>query len=157
MEKSQKEIVWTAPEFHYHHKSASWYWKLIGAAIVLAFISIWMKNFLFAVFIVIAAGTAMVWARRYPKHLDFKIDLKGVHIEKMKSYSYEELAGFAVKSGFGQLGELILQKKSKLDPYVKINIHNEDADEIKGFLKNRLEEIEYTDSLSDAISDMLKF
>ena len=49
-----KEIIWQAPEFRYRHKDESWYWLTIMATAVLFLISLWQKNFLFAIFAVIA-------------------------------------------------------------------------------------------------------
>ena len=47
-------IVWQIPEYEYRSKDVSWYWISLIAAIVLFAFAIWQKNFLFAIFVVIA-------------------------------------------------------------------------------------------------------
>lgn len=147
-----KEIKWRAPEFHYYHKGPGWYWISVMAAIVLIGFALWQKNFLFAVFIVIAELVILNWAQRRPADTDFSLDDKGLVIGGRKVYSYDALAGFAVKDQ-----ELILKKKSKLNPYFKILISEYDAGRIKDFLAQHLPEIEYEESLIEHLARLLKF
>lgn len=163
----KKEIIWTAPEFKYHQKDVSWYWLSILAAAVIILISLWLKNFLFAIFVVIAEIVLISWAKRQPKNIKFGINEKGISIGEAKFYEYKELKGFFLKegpaarpahlSGQGPEGELILKTNFKIEPYIKIFVFNGDIPEIKSFLKNHLEEIEYTESLHEAISKIIKF
>lgn len=152
-----KEIIWHAPEFKYQSKDISWYWLSIIAASILTLVSLWQKNLLFAIFIIIAETMLVIWAKELPKNLQFKLDKKGVHIGRIKSYNYEELSGFHIIEDEDKTGELILKTKNKLHPYIKILIASKDIPEIKEFLKNHLEEIDYEESLSDGISRMIGF
>lgn len=167
MTNPKKEIIWTAPEFEYHQKEVSWYWLSILAAAVIILISLWLKNFLFAIFVVIAEIVLISWAKRQPKNIKFKISEKGLFIGETKFYEYKELKGFFLREGLGTKpvrlpgqgpeGELILKTNFKIEPYIKIFVFNKDIPEIKSFLKNHLEEIEYTESLHEAISKIIKF
>jgi len=152
-----KEIIWHAPEFKYQSKDISWYWLSIIAASILTLVSLWQKNLLFAIFIIIAETMLVIWAKELPKNLQFKLDKKGVHIGRIKSYNYEELSGFHIIEDTDKTGELIFKTKNKLHPYVKILISSKDIPEIKEHLKNHLEEIDYEESLSDGISRMIGF
>ena len=157
MENPLKEIIWQAPEFKYQHKDISWYWLTIIAAAVMVLFSLWQKNLLFALFIILAETMLIFWAKESPKNLQFKIDKKGVQIGKIKSYGYEEISGFHISEKNDGDSELILKTKSKLHPFVKILIYNDDIAAIKGYLKNHLSEVEYEESLTDGFSKMIGF
>lgn len=152
-----KEISWQAPEFRYRYKDESWYWLTIMAAAILFLISLWQKNFLFAIFLIIAEAMVLIWAKELPRNFHFKLDKKGVHLGKMKFYSYEELIGFHLHESDNEISELILKTKHRFHPYVKILLLTGDAPEINKFLKKHLSEIEYEESLADSFSKMIGF
>lgn len=152
-----KEITWQAPEFRYRYKDESWYWLTIMAAGILFLISLWQKNLLFAIFIIIAEVMVILWAKELPKNLHFKLDKKGVHLGKIKFYSYEDLSGFHLHEEDGDISELVLKTKEKLHPYVKILLLTNDAPEIKKFLKKHVPEMEYEESLTDSLSKIIGF
>lgn len=152
----KKEIIWQAPEFEYQHKDVSWYWLTIIGSGFLVLLSLWQKNFLFAIFVVMAETMLVFWAKEFPKTLQFKINHHGIQLGRLKSYSYEELDGFHILELGGQ-SELILKTRHKLHPYVKILILQEGSEEIKNFLKERLPEIEYEESLSDHLFKRIGF
>ena len=102
------------------------------------------------------------WAKRPPQTLDFKIDRRGVAIGDIKFYPYEELSGFCVQELSGgddsPAGtELVLKTKTKIHPFVKINLPKKYAETVRSFLKKFVEEIEYEDSVSDAIDRIIGF
>ena len=147
-----KEIRWTAPEFHYHEKGPSWYWLSVIIAIVVAGLAIFLNNFLFAIFVVMAEVMMLFWARQRPRELEFYLDERGLVINGRKFYPYEAFMGFA---SYGH--EVIFQKKGRLASYVKVMAYPSDASRIKIFLSGRLPEIEYEESLFDHIFKLLRF
>jgi len=156
MEKHHQEINWQAPEFHYHYKDVSWYWLSVIIAGLIILTAIWQKNLLFALFAVIAEIVIIFWAKERPKILNFKLDNKKVHVDKITAYSYEDLEGFHIleKDDFN---ELILKTKSRMHPFIKIIMEDIDISRVRDFLKNHLPEIEYEESLTDHIHKLLKF
>ena len=157
MEKILKEIIWKAPEFKYYPKSVAWYGLSAAISVLLILFAVWQKNLLFGIFVIIAELTLISWANRQPKTLEFKIDKKGVAIGQIKFYQYEELTGFHIHDDLRGGLELILKTKSKLNPYVRINIIDKDIPEMKSFLKQFIPEIEYKESLSEDINRIIKF
>jgi hypothetical protein len=147
-----KEIRWRSPEFEHYEKGPTWYWLTIIITIILVAFSLWQRNFLFAVFIVIAALVIINWGKKTPREIEFKLDQRSLVIDANKVYPYEILAGFTIRDS-----ELILRRKSRLNPYVKILIPERDRERIKSFLIQHLPEIEYEESLTDHISKLLKF
>jgi hypothetical protein len=162
MDKERQEITWTASEYHFYRKGAGWYLLSLLAAIILFLIALWQKNLFFAIFVVIAEIVLIYWAKRLPQTLDFKINTKGVEIGDIKFYPYEELHGFCIQEITDSTespgsAELILKTKTKIHPFVKINIPKKYAETAKNFLKKFVKEIEYEDSVSDIIDRLIRF
>jgi len=156
-------IEWQAPEFEYYKKDVSWYWLSLMVGIVLLALSFWQKNFLFAIFIIIAWLVIVYSASRLPEVWNFKIDDKGIEIslantkESQKFYSYAEIEGFDIHLASDQYKELVLKFKSRPSPYLKINILANEEEKIKNFLLNHIPKEEYRISLSDLISKLIRF
>lgn len=157
MHDDSKEFIWKAPEFKYYAKSASWYWLSFLVVGILILFAIWQKNLLFIIFIIIAEIAVIIWAKRSPQDIEFKIDKNGIRIGEIKFYPYEDLIGFHIKENPGDASELILKTKSRLHPYIKITILDKDIPEMKDYLKEFLPEIEYEESLSDGIARIIGF
>ena len=161
---SENFISWQAPEFEYRPKDVSWYWLSLIAAIILIALAVWQKNFLFVVFVVIAWLVITSLADRFPTIWKFKIDEKGLNISlpnkksgNDKFYPYEDIEGFDIHYGGEEYKELVLKIKKKFSPYLKINIYAADEEKIKNFLLQRLSKDEYQISLTDSLSNLIKF
>lgn len=156
-QEQNKEFIWHAPEFKYHHKEASWYWisGLIAAALFIA--ALYQENILLAIFIILAEITTIILGKRLPKTIEFKINKDGIQCGKLAFYEYEGLTGFHIKKDNEEIGELILKTDSRITPVVKINIFMKDQEYIRDVLKNFLDEVEYEESFLDTISDKLGF
>src|SRR4030042_157887 len=158
--QDKEQISWQAPEFEYQRKDLSWYWLSLIFAIVLIALSIWQKNFLFAVFVVLAWLVIVYSTRRPPTVWNFSIDERGVQIDlpngdpsSIKFYPFEEINGFDLHEG----QNLVLKLKKKLSPYLKINFPAEQEEKIKNFLQKYIPEEEYASSLADSFSKLIKF
>jgi len=156
-----KEINWEAPEYKFRHKDASWYWISIIIGLLLVLVSLWQKNLLFALFIIVAEIMIIVWAKEIPKTRHFKLNNHGIHISTdkhtaIKSVEYENIKGFHIREE-DHNGELILITKNRLHPYLKILVAKRSVPEIKEYLKKYVIEVEYEESLSDHIEKIIKF
>lgn len=152
-----KEFSWKAPEFKYYYKESSWYWMAGIFFGILFLIALYQKSIVIAIFWILASATVMIWAKRLPKTIEFKVDDTGVHFGKLRFFPYEELIGFALKEDSEHAGELILKTDSKINPVIKINIYLKDRHHITEILKNFLDEVEYEESFSDRLSDLIGF
>lgn len=157
MSDSNKEITWQAPEFQYRYKNIFWYGASVALAAILIVLALWQNNLLFAIFVIIAEVMILFWAKETPRLLNFRLDNKGITIDKIKFYPYEDLKGFHVAQREDQSGALVLKTKNRLQSYVKILANADDIPKIKEFLKNYLKEIEYEESLVSHISDLIGF
>ncbi len=123
-------LQWTAPEFEHLEKSTTWYWGSMIVAVLLMGIALWQKNFLFAIFIMIAELAIFMLAGEKPKMWDFTIDDQGVTIENHKLYKYGIITMYDIHEFSDEYHELVLQTKSKLHHYIKIFIRVEDEEKV---------------------------
>ena len=157
-------IAWQAAEFEYQQKDPLWYWGSLAVALILLILAIWQKNFLFMFFVVVAEMVIIYFADRQPLLWDFKIDEHGIHIGKQKFYSYSDIDSLDIHPHAGgdinpekEYKELVIKLKSHFSPYLKINIHRQDEEKIKAFLLKFVPEQEHPESLSDALSKLIRF
>ena len=155
----EKEIIWSAPEYHHHEKGVAWHWLVIITAIVVVAAALWQKNFLFAIFAVIAAALMTSFGRKQPRTFNFKLSEKGLDIGGKFLYPYETLKGFSIvpNPDDSELSELILRTTKITNPWLRIIIAAQRAEAIKHFLAAHIPEIEYEEKLSDQIGKLLKF
>jgi len=154
-----EEITWSAPEYHYYEKNVSWYWIVLLMTIFFVGFALWQSNFLFAVFIIIASVLIIAWGKRPPRIITFSLSDKGLSVDEKKFYHFDSVEGFAISPDHMNDGfnELAIQTKGRISGWIKIIIEEEQADAIKALLTKHIEELEYTESLADHLSKLLKF
>lgn len=149
-------ITWRAPEFQYYEKDVSWYWLVTILGIVVLAAAFWQKNFLFAIFIIIAWGTVLVWGNRKPKKITIELDESGIKVEK-NFYPKEKFAHFFIIRGEEEWDRLILKPKSKLSQLLSFAIPHEEFDKVRKYCLNFWTETELPESLVDQLADFFKF
>lgn len=157
VQKEETLISWRAPESEYIPKDVSWYWLSLILSIVLLALAIWQRNFLFAVFIVIAWLVVVNVAGRFPPVWEFKLSDKGISIGQNKFYSWNEIAGFDIHETGEEHKELIFKFRSKISPLLKVNFPKEMEEKISRFLSKHLPRGEYKDSVADSLSKLVRF
>jgi hypothetical protein len=151
-------IKWQAPEFHYREKDVSWYWISVIVAIIILSVSVWQKNFLFAVFIVIAEILVLVWAGKKPRTLTFSLDEKGLSIDGKKFYPYSTIGAFAIsESSMDEWHELSFRFNHGLRPLLKTRIPAERSKEIEEALITVIQKTELEESLLDILEKLTGF
>jgi len=168
----ESAIIWQAPEFEFQKKDVSWYWMSLIIGIILLALTVWQRNFLFAIFIVVAWLVVVYSASRAPTNWNFKLSEKGIEIylsEKdeaaRKFYDFKEIEGFDIyintAAGMNEApkkyGELILKIKKRFSPYLKINFPSSDQEKIAEFLQKYIPKEEYSESLVDSFSKLIGF
>ena len=149
-------MKWSAPEYIQHDKDLSWYFLVIIIVAIIVVISLWQRNFLFAVFSVVAAFTLIAWARRQPNTIHFELDNNGLKIEN-SFYPKEGFTKFAIKNIDNQWSKLLLKKKHKVAFDLVIPVPTEEIDSVRGQCLNSWTETEYHESLVDELAEWLRF
>ena len=158
MKKEKKEapetLSWSAAEHEYAEKNAMWYLVLGGIALLLLIIALWQGNYFFAVFVVIAAVILTNFGKRRPKVFEFRVTTEGVGVGE-KFLPFEELESFMIRERQDALHELIVKKKTYVNPYVRIPVDEGTAEQARALLAVKLPEEEYEASLIDLFADWL--
>ena len=150
-------ISWRAPEFVYYKKDVGWYWLIAIIAILILAVSLWQKNFLFAVFIVLAAGTLITWGKRQPQQLTIELNDEGLMIGK-EFHPKEKFSHFYLKKEEAAWDKLIMKTKSKISPYLIVPLPRQKFDSVKKYCLNFWTEMEeFNEPLVDQLGDFLKF
>lgn len=155
---NEPALEWQAPSFKYYAKDVSWYWlSFIISLLIIAF-AVLQKNFLFAVFIFMAEISVLVLARRKPEIIKFRIDDKGLTIMD-KTYFFNDLEKFCLRPDVEDQNfeELIIKKKTYVNPYLKIFVDANISAEVHEILSKKLTEEQYEDSLLEVILKWLRF
>lgn len=155
---NSSRIEWEAPEFEYREKKVSWYWLSIIIAVLVLGFSVWRRNFLFGVFVVLAEILILVWGNRKPDMVMFVLNDTGLTIGEQKNYPYSDITGFAIEDDeSGGRVMLTLQFKKKLKPNARMEVPKERLGEVKGVLGKFVDEIEIQKSLIDTLEEFLGF
>lgn len=151
------EITWEAHEFEYREKGVSWYWlSIIVAALIVAF-SVWIRNFLFGLFIVIAEVLFIVWGNRVPRVIEFRLSDDGIEIDGQKFHALKEFESWSVNDLGNGYVELMLSFRSKVKTPLTVLVSEEHLEAIRTNLKALLKEVEHDPSLIDSIEKLTKF
>ena len=151
------EIKWNAPEFEYFEKGVSWYWlTIIASAIIIAF-SVWIKNFLFGFFIVIAEVLFIVWGNRVPRTVSFTLNDSELDADKTKGYLIKNFESWSAESANDDFTYIYFYFRSRVRAPLRVLVPQERIEEIRINLKTVLKEIEHQQTLLDSIEKFLRF
>ena len=156
----EKQITWSAPEFHYYEKGPMLYWALFGISSLLAILALFQQNFFFAVFIVIAAVLSGIWGARTPRTLHFALTERGLDIQERKLYPYDVFVGFSIVSPIPQsdsLSEIVFLGKGITGFKMRVIADKNVIPEIREELLKKIPELEYEESVAEHIGRILRF
>jgi len=154
-----QEIKWSAPEFHFYDKGVVWYWLIVLTTIIIVALALWQKNFLFAIFIIIASMLVITWGRQEPRTIDFTLSEKGLDIGEKQFIAFKDLAGFNIIETHDneEINELVLKSNKKVIGWTKVIIAKQRKNQINNLIEKHIPKIEYEESLADHLARILKF
>src|SRR3990172_9379409 len=132
------KIIWQTKEYEYKAKTPDWYWALGIIAVSGVVISIIYRNYLFAIFIILATIILTVHSHKVPETLEIEIGKKGVKIRK-EFHSYETIKAFWIEN-FAGGKRLLLSSKAILMPIIVLPIEEISEDEVRAMLLGHLKE-----------------
>ena len=149
-------IAWEAPEFEVTADRERF---LIPLGILLAgggIAALIFKNFLFAVFLLIAGGLVAAQARRVPRTMRFAVTARGVAAGN-RLYEFGDLKSFWISYDPPLFKELLVTSKKTLMPLVRVPLGDLDPLRLREILLRFLPEERHEESLIDIISKRLGF
>ncbi len=152
-----RSISWETLEYEHKDRHPDWFWMagLVGAlGIIIAIVTL---NFLFAVVILIATFTVMMYAAKKPEIVEVAINRRGVRV-KNDFYPYSNIKSFAVKD-VEEIGgdRLILHIDRFFLPHIVIKLEDADTEIVRDFLSEFLMEEPYEEPWIDFITERLGF
>jgi hypothetical protein len=152
-----ERISWQAYEHNHVEKNVDWFWSVGIIAAGGVFLSIFFKNFIFALIIVLFTATSFLLARRPPRLLQFEFSRKGVRVGPVM-YPYTMFESFWVDDGEFE-DKIILRSKKPMSPYMIIPFDSTetDAEMIREFLLDYLDEEHLEEPVVQIIMEKLGF
>ncbi len=133
---------WEAPEYSHRVKSADWYWAVSIIALAATVTSVLLGNVLFALVIVLATFSLLLYAGRKPSLMTIEVSEYGIRVGKYL-YPYSEIGSFWIAL-YAKGAHLLFKPKKLIAPLVSISVPEEmHLEELRDFLltKNKEEEI----------------
>ena len=149
-------MEWEAREYEYQPKSPDWYWAVGIIGFGFFFVALALKNFLFAILVVLGTFTLAMYGARRPKTARIAITARGIQVAKTL-YPYDHLSYFWVNYDPPHVRELYLVSKKFFVPHISIPLGGADPNEIREHLLKFLEEKEIEEPFRDVIARLLKF
>lgn len=146
----------TAPEFHYKHKTTDWYWAVAIVIIASAITSVIFSNILFGIVIVVGGFTLIVHAARKPVDHEIEISDAGITVGKYR-FSYGNLESFWIEHDGNRM---LIKTKKMIMPHIIIpvdSLEDEEKEEIREFLRTKLTEHEQHEPLLEMIMEYIGF
>src|SRR3989304_9597467 len=103
------KIRWNAPEYLERERSIDWFWGLGLGAVVIAIVSFYFHNYLFAILIIISAFSLAIFAVRKPHDVEYELSEDGLRIGNLL-YPFNPLDSFWVER-IAETAKIILASK----------------------------------------------
>lgn len=131
--------AWQFDEYTQHNRSIWWY--IGGSLISIAILtySVWQKNFLFSVFIVLVLIVLILRHGSEPVSVEFKIMEDGIIIGS-GFYKFKEIETFWIVYDPPSVKNLYFNFKSRIHPHVMIPLKNQNPINIRRLLNRVIKE-----------------
>ncbi len=149
-------IIWSAYEHEHIERGSEWFWALGIIALCAALTAILFSNVLFAILILVAAGTLVLLARRPPPFHEFEISDRGVRISE-DMHSYNEILSFWVDTETGEEPLLLIDTTKFMSPNLIIPIGDIDPDSIRALLREHAEEVPMKEPFAHKVLEFFGF
>jgi hypothetical protein len=152
MEHEGQTISWQVETHEHRERSADWYWALGLGALVAAAISIFFGNYLFALIIVLGAGSIGTLVARGPREHWIKIDTRGISMDGTL-YRWATIQNFWVEPG--ENPRLLVTTSGIFSPQLVIPVGNSTrAQNVRSYLKRHVAEEEQHPHLGEHLAEL---
>lgn len=148
---------WSIPSHEHRERSFGFFVWIISVMIILLLFSIWQKNFLFGIFILMASGTVLFLSLQHPETHEFALTDKFLAFGNYQdTHTYGEFSHFDVQEFSDIDTEIFFAFKDKKRAPIHMRVYREDVDKIAAILKEKkLVEKEIDVSLFESVSKLL--
>lgn len=157
MDEKEKEnhIEWEINRKRENQNKPLFYFIILTALVILLLFSIWQKNILFGIFIILATGTILFISEQDGEMDKFRIDDDYIQIGKDTKYSYDELKSFDFYEFSNKDIVLLITPNSKLNPVLRVRVYARDMEKIGDILYKKLPRKKTEPSMLDNIQRII--
>jgi hypothetical protein len=149
-------LRWETHEYTYTEKSTDWYWTVGIITLILAGLSVYFGNALFAIVLLLGILTLVIFASRHPEIVLHEINDRGIEVGHTL-YPYDTLSSFFVEHLEHRPGKIILASKKVLMPHIAVSLGDIDPTLVRQMLLKKLPEVEHHQSIFVHIAEYLGF
>jgi hypothetical protein len=152
----ENKISWQVLEYKRKEKTTDWYWAVIIITLSIVIISFFLHDTLFALLIIVATVSLLLFSFKEPKIISINIDRRGITVEK-EMYPFATLEAFWVDILDEDEPKMILRSKKKVLPLIIFPIEEQHHLDVRDFLLKYLPEVEMYEPVSHKIMEKLGF
>ena len=149
------KIIWQASEYEHKEKTPDWYWAVGIIALSTVIISFIYKNYIFAIFIILATTVLGMYGLKKPEMMEVEINEKGVKI-KNEFYPYKIIKSFYIENQGGKK-KLLIHTKRIIMPIIALPIEEILEEKVKLMLLKHSKEEEMKEPVTQRIMEHLGF
>ena len=149
-------IKWTAMEYEFIPKSNNWFWSVGIVFMGIALAAILLGNILFAIVVLIAGFTIILYGAKKPRMVEFSVSPKGVQIDN-RLFPFENLGSFWIHYEPPLKKSVSVEPKKFFMPTISIPLDDIDPNLIRNYFLKFLKEERREESLITTIIRLLGF
>ena len=149
-------LRWSAYEHEHIERGSEWFWALGVVALCIALTSILFHNALFAILILVAAGTIAMLANIPPDIIEFEVSERGVRVGR-ELHRYDEIIAFWVEDEADGPPMLLVDTTKFMAPNLIIPIETVAPSELRAFLKEHADEVPMKEPLAHKVLEFFGF
>lgn len=148
-------LRWSAYEHEHIERGSDWYWALGVIAVSAALTAVLFSNVLFAILILVAAGTIGLTASRPPELHEFELSDKGIRIGN-DFHPYDSIISFWVDEEL-ESPLLLVDTTTFMSPNLIIPIGDMTPESVRSYLRPYAAETPMKEPLSHKILEFFGF
>ncbi|MBI4225358.1 MAG: hypothetical protein HY617_03425 [Candidatus Sungbacteria bacterium] len=150
-----QSLEWTAFEHEQVDFGHAWYAVPGGIMAILFALALWVQNYFFALFVIIAFATFMLFRNQPPRKIAFSISHDGIRAGKTL-YQISRIKSFWIFNR-PEHPELSLETSQTFSPYVRLPLGTTDQQHVRELLLTLLPEEQHQQFLMDEIMRIIGF
>lgn len=148
-------LRWSAPEHKHVPKNHEWTWAVGVVAVSAAITALLLSDVLFALLIVVAAGTLALMAHRPARVVPFELSQKGITADEVHIPYQEALAFWVLEDPEEHV--LLIETRRHVHSHLVIPINGLDPEVVREHLRPHITEKELFEPLSHKILEYFGF
>lgn len=150
-------IEWSAPEYSHKERTNDWFWAIGLITIIACGITIWLHNYIFAIFIFISGSTLIMFTMREPEEVTFIIENSGMTLGR-ELHEWNKIKSFNIKNNEKDIyAKLLIETTKHFLPIYTLPLPKDKVNEVKETLQKIIPQSEIQESQSMLFMEKLGF